>query len=243
MKIKKMINIKRKNLITFFLITGAMCIAGAEEKSLEEENKDISFEMPETGPGNETGVSCIYKPYQERNSTSSRKKKTTKDLQKARKGYIGIGVGGTVAFDLKYNTENNIEEQVAFDLKKHLKNNIGKQVTVNFGYLFTRRVGIATSLIFSEYESYYYGTSGFVTGPLFSFGPAKGNFSFDLRPGIGFAKAVDSYKGDRGFIYDIGSSLRLGLIRYVSISLNLDYYKGPGTPALGASLGMNYRLK
>jgi hypothetical protein len=150
------------------------------------------------------------------------------ETPRARRGYIGFGTGGAIAMNEEYDSETST----------------GGQLTINFGYLFSRRVGIAASLLFTNYAyDYHYGTSGLITGPLFSFGRTGGNFSFDLRPGVGLARAVKSYDDDHYPVYDIGGSFRWGLGRFMSMTVNMDYYEGPGTPTLGLSLGLNYRLR
>jgi hypothetical protein len=151
------------------------------------------------------------------------------ETPRGRRGYIGFGIGGAIAIaDAEYNSEKGT----------------GGQATINFGYLFSRRVGIAASLLLTNYAyDYYYGTSGLITGPLFSFGRTGGIFSFDLRPGVGLARAVDRWDDDRYPIYDMGGSFRWGLGRFMSITVNMDCYVGPGTPTLGLSLGLNYRLR
>lgn len=220
-------------------MTGVSFFANSEETAPESSNQVVSAETSDTYVAGKTerlifardfmyekfrpGQQGQYRSYYHR----SPQEETTQP--RARRGYIGVGAGGAVAIE---STPYNADES---DL-------VGTQLTINFGYLFSRRVGIAASLIHSSYDYYFYGTSGLIAGPLFSFGKANGNFAFDIRPGVGFANAVDSYD-ENGFIYNIGLSWRWGLGRYISMSANLDYYEGPGTPALGVSLGVNYRLK
>lgn len=235
----------KRTILTFIFIISTIVSTQAEESVSTNGDKESQHEATHAGVNQkEHHIATFqsiknlygYEPryektlFRQRNQYRTPRGRYQEDYEetpRARRGYIGIGLGGAVALDSDYDYEDNV----------------GGQFTVNFGYLFSRRVGIAASLIFSEYEYYYYGTSGFVAGPLFSFGTANGNFSFDLRPGIGYAEAVDSYNDDGGFIYDLGLSLRWGLGRYMSMSFNMDFYEGPGTPALGVSLGVNYRLK
>ena len=145
-----------------------------------------------------------------------------------RRNYIGMGVGG--AFSLESDGE------------------AGGQFSLHFGYLFTRKVGIAVSYIYTVFE-YDYGNSGLLIGPLFSFGPTSGNFAFDIKPAVGYAQSVDPTSWNfyshsySGIALGLGTSLRWGCGRYISISGNNDLYAGPGNISYGFSLGINVRLK
>jgi hypothetical protein len=157
-----------------------------------------------------------------------------------RRGYIGLGVGGSFLTETYDNA------------------NAGVQVNLNFGYLFSQHIGMNVSVFATSYELSNYndksvGLTGFLAGPLFSMAPQSGKINFDIRPTIGYAfgdVTVGSNSGstDEGtFAAGIGGSVRWNCGRSISLSVNTDYYHGVINKAdlssLGITFGFNIRLK
>jgi len=158
---------------------------------------------------------------------------------KKRKGYVGLGIGG------------------AFLTEDYSNVSGGIQVNVNFGYLFTKNVGInasflSTSFDLSNYEDSSIGLIGFLTGPLFSTATSNQAVEFDLRPTIGFASGSVSVGNKSGttdetaFAFGVGGSVRWNCGKRVSVSGNVDYYNAEVSDvdlsSFGITAGVNFRF-
>lgn len=170
--------------------------------------------------------------------------------QQKRRGYIGLSLGSSIPVGAFADPDNGTA-------KAGLQINL-----VNFGYLFTKNIGIcaiwygAANPVSAEiFKPYAYG--GILAGPLLSFpiGPVA---ELDFRPMIGYsATTVAAYRDAEdkatAFAYNLGTVLRFNFSRKFSLTFNADYFstnphfgiygfdQNIGTISLGA--GIAYRLK
>lgn len=166
-----------------------------------------------------------------------------------RKGYIGIALGPAFkAGDFKGN---------------------GAQLNlVNFGYLFSKHIGMSgtwagvafeTDNVNSRNNTVCWG--GILLGPMFSCASPNKKFDFDLRLQIGYSAGsftkYDLVNVDKehpaAMALGGGVSVRWNFWKYMSLSSNFDYYHTK--PDFGGSIGkfnmsstaftigVNYRLK
>jgi len=128
---------------------------------------------------------------------------------------------------------------------------------VNFGYLFSKNVGIAatwfgTSFISKDDNKSGIGLGGIMAGPLLSTASQNRKMEYDLKPMIGFANGtvIENNKNSsssRTIALGIGGALRLNCWKMVSLSVGIDYYNSkPESIDLSSYalvFGVNYRLK
>jgi hypothetical protein len=175
------------------------------------------------------------------NQTQSRQQEEYDD-KPVRKGYVGLGIGGASMMD-------NLNG--AYD--------VGTQVNINFGYLFSKNIGIAASFFSTDFPSARVdnnaiGLQGIMVGPLLStFAGASEKVELDLRPMIGSAQAHVTIGNKSGRTTDdaiialgLGVSARFNLSNYFSLSANLDYFNGEvdgiNMSSVGIMIGANYRF-
>lgn len=156
-----------------------------------------------------------------------------------RKGYVGLGIGGAFMTESYDNVDG------------------GFQVNINFGYLFSKNIGITssffdTSFDLSNYKDTSIGLTGFLVGPMFSTATTSEKVEFDLRPMIGVAfgsVTVGSKSGttdETVFSFGVGGSVRWNCASRISISGNVDYYRGEiddvDLSSVGITAGVNFRF-
>lgn len=172
----------------------------------------------------------------------------TAEPGKIRKGFVGLAIGGA-ALSKDY---SDVESG-------------GFQFNVNFGYLFSKHIGITSSFFLTSFASTYnsdasIGLYGFTAGPLISFAIPSGKVEFDIRPtiGIGFLSLVndgDSYaEGESCFVLGVGGGVRWNVGKRISLVGNLDYYNGTikydrvnlsgedDLSSMGFTFGVNFRF-
>lgn len=156
-----------------------------------------------------------------------------------RKAYVGIGIGGAIMTESYDNVDGGI------------------QVNINFGYLFSKNIGIAASFLstsfdLSNYSDTSIGLTGLMAGPLFSTATDTQMFEFDLRPMIGFASGsvtigkTSGTTDETAFAFGVGGSARWNCSSRISISGNVDYYhakiNGVDLSSVGITAGVNFRF-
>lgn len=156
-----------------------------------------------------------------------------------KRGYIGMTFGPSYLTNLEGYTDAGISVNI-----------------VNFGYLFTRHIGVASSIFATDYtvnNGTIIGAVAFMIGPLFSFSatPAQ-KLEFDIRPSIGGALRADEDVDAEGsgFAFGMGGSIRWNCLRRFSLSLNLDYLNMElknddydiDRSSVGIALGVQVRL-
>jgi hypothetical protein len=110
---------------------------------------------------------------------------------------------------------------------------------VNFGYLFSKNIGITAMLSGSAYpidanngDEPIWGFGSFMVGPLFSFASEDGKTELDLRVMIGTSSAtLDPDDGSQEFegsggAFSIGSGLRYNLSDFIALTSNFDIISG-----------------
>lgn len=158
--------------------------------------------------------------------------KITKELEVSRnnnkniglnkRGYLGISVGPSIPIG-KFADKNN---GVA---------NTGVQANLlNFGYLFSKNVGICASwfgaanpIDMQNVEPWSYG--GIIIGPLISM-PLSNKVDFDIRPMIGFSATTFPKIGNIASAnavttaYDLGTTFRFNVGNKLALTLSADYF-------------------
>ncbi|MDR2775344.1 MAG: porin family protein [Tannerella sp.] len=136
----------------------------------------------------------------------------------------------------------------------------GVQVNINAGYLFSKNVGIASSIFANTYDAKKYdgktvGLTGVLVGPLFSFGSEPRLIEYDIRPSMGFL-SIGVTTGDTEWTSDdmalavgLGFSVRWNVSNVISLTGNLDYlnqgeFKDTDwlLSSVGIGIGVNYRF-
>ncbi len=160
--------------------------------------------------------------------------------QEPRKGYVGLGVGA--AF-------------LTGDLKDDC--NTGVQFGVDFGYRFTKNVGISAMMFGTNFKSKHndnsIGLSGFMVGPLLTTAIESGKVEFDLKPLIGlcqgmlYIKNADTERSDMAFSAGADARIRWNCWDRVSLSGGVNYFYGKpedvDLSSFGITVGVNYRFK
>ncbi|MDR1984212.1 MAG: porin family protein [Prevotellaceae bacterium] len=159
-----------------------------------------------------------------------------------RKGFIGISLGAALPMG-EFN-------------KKYC--NTGMQFNVDFGYLFSKNIGISAALFGTDFAAKRntknsVGLSGLLVGPLFSTATSNGKIEFDFKPMAGFAQGNlyesndDVSSSKTTFTCGGGAALRWNCWKRFALSGNVNYYYGkPETidlSSLGIMVGVVYRLR
>jgi hypothetical protein len=157
-----------------------------------------------------------------------------------RKGFIGIGLGAAIPIG-SFVSDNC---------------DVGFQFNIDFGYLFSKNVGIAASAFGTSMASKYQsensvGLTGLMAGPLFSV--ASGAVEFDFKPMLGYARGVlylgndDSSTSKLTFTYGGAVAVRWNCWKKFSLSANVMYCygkpEGMDLSSIGVMAGVAYRLK
>ncbi|MDR2627895.1 MAG: porin family protein [Dysgonamonadaceae bacterium] len=155
-----------------------------------------------------------------------------------RKGYVGLTLGPS--FPTK---QDNMDS--------------GAQVNiVTAGYLFSKNIGIAATILITSYiieNDVSVGVTGFVVGPLLSFAATPSRkVELDVRPFIGTVdRDIDGEStGESGFAFGIGGSIRWNCRSRVSLSGNMDYnnmvvkneVQKTDMSSIGVTVGVNFRF-
>ncbi|MDR1347157.1 MAG: porin family protein [Prevotellaceae bacterium] len=157
-----------------------------------------------------------------------------------RKGFIGIGLGPAIP------TGSFVKDNC----------DVGFQFNIDFGYLFSKNIGIAASAFGTSMASKWQskntiGLTGLMAGPLFSV--PSGAFEFDFKPMLGYARGI-LYLGDDDvssskltFTYGGGAAVRWNCWRKFSLSASAIYCYGKpervDLSTIGIVVGAAYRLK
>ena len=158
-----------------------------------------------------------------------------------RKGYVGLAIGGAFLTEDYYNVDAGI------------------QVNINFGYLFSKNIGIYSTFFGtsfnvsnSGYSEASIGLMGAMAGPLFSFATGSGVVEFDGKPMIGFGvgtATIDNQSDtfdEMGFVFGLGGSVRWNCGKRISISGSFDYYNCTvdevDLSSIGIGIGVNFRF-
>ncbi|MDR0798263.1 MAG: porin family protein [Dysgonamonadaceae bacterium] len=214
----------------------------SEVLKIQYENGDQDFFQEETTTPS-SNYSTQAPVYQERTYSNPTYNPTNAPIQNYRKGYIGVSFGmATLLTDY-----DEIDSS-------------GGQFNLNFGYLFSKNVGLAASLFTTSYlpsnwrieEDRSIGLSGLVVGPLFSFATESHIVEFDFKPMVGYGNGVEvwngaSYSTKTTFVCNLGASVRWNCSNSISLSANLDYIYGKPRnidfSSFGLNVGVAYRLK
>jgi hypothetical protein len=172
-----------------------------------------------------------------------------------RKGYIGISLGPSFPMgDFKNGALTGLQISL-----------------INFGYLFTKNIGVTANWFGSAYDISTEGVldnatwsiGGLTFGPLISFS-VNDVFEFDIRPTVGFIYVVTPEFSANGIIYlgsdnatafnlDLGATVRFNFAKRWALLANIDYMSSKPKFAtidlyqqintLGITAGIAYRLK
>ncbi|MDR1783663.1 MAG: hypothetical protein LBR13_05320 [Dysgonamonadaceae bacterium] len=136
-----------------------------------------------------------------------------------RRGYAGFDLGAAV---LLHDNES-------------CEGHTGGLINLNFGYLFTKHFGIASTLLVGAFEDEY-SRVGLFAGPWLTWGK---KVSFDFRPTLGFGTADEESTMNVGI--GLGATLRFNPGSRVSIPIGFDYYYLDGS-IVGLTVGLNFRF-
>ncbi len=170
-----------------------------------------------------------------------------------RKGFIGLSVGASIPVR---------------DFKSDGLAKTGLQLNlINFGYLFSKNVGISATWFgaanpldadawsYEEYDPWSYG--GIMVGPLLSF-PLSKKVEWDFRPMIGYSAATLPDLGDgaetaSSLAFNFGTIFKVNVGNKVSLLFSADYFSTKpefedydfeqSIETISLGLGVAYRIK
>jgi hypothetical protein len=211
----------------------------------EDGNVDVFNYDSNAGTKESEQVGKTYQVSRTQNQTVARNVPEQRVSSYQRRGYAGIGVGGS------------------FLRKDYANLDDGIQFNINAGYLFGKHFGITSSFLYTSYDltnvdDSSIGLIGGFVGPLISFSTVSQKVEFDIRPMLGYVSIHATWEGESDtadesvFAYSIGGSARWNISKLISLSGNLDYihqgkYKDEDISliylhSIGFTVGVNFRF-